>query len=720
MRFVILAFTVFISAFLLFQIQPLIAKYILPWFGGTAGVWSVALSFFQIVLLAGYAYAHVLNTRAKPLVQAIVHCAVLGGAALLLPIIPPESLKPTGAEDPMLHILLLLLVTVGLPFFALSATGPLLQAWFGRMYPGRSPYALYALSNVGSLLALLSYPFLFEPLWGRTDQAVNWSIGFGVFAVLCASMGFLSLRSSAAAPAEPLPETAPEAELAAAEKEGASGAVGDNTKLPVLRWILLPACGTMLLIAFTNHICVDVASIPFLWVVPLSIYLLSFILTFAHARWYPRMTFLGLTMMGGIGAALLFAFHVDFGLWPALATACISLFVLTMVCHGEVYRLRPSVKSLTKFYMCISLGGAIGGVSVALLSPLLFPIHLEYLISVVLTVLLVLVCHAKDQQSLLFQGRLKAAWVLCALAILGTLGIGGYAVHRDTSDAIYISRNFYGVFRVEQTHPQSENESIARILFSGNTNHGFQLLSANWADRPTSYYGTNSGLGMTMDVTADDGGRRIAVLGLGTGSVAVYGQSNDFIRFYEINPESKYIAEEYFFYLRRTEAEIDIVLGDARLSLEREEPQAYDILILDVFTSDSIPVHVLTREAFDLYNRHLAHDGVIVVNVSNRHLDMRPVLLHSARAHGWGIAGWVSPGNLSQATTPAHWMIMTRDQTFMQKLGKFVESLRQVWPRGEGDTGVWPASFGMPLDVYGGPVTKPWTDDYANLFSILK
>lgn len=720
MRFVILAFTVFVSAFLLFQIQPLIAKYILPWFGGTAGVWSVALSFFQIVLLAGYAYAHVLNTRAKPLVQAIIHCVVLGGAALLLPIIPPESFKPTGAEDPMLHILLLLLVTVGLPFFALSATGPLLQAWFGRMYPGRSPYALYALSNVGSLLALLSYPFLFEPLWGRTDQAVNWSIGFGVFAALCASVAILSSRAKATPAAAPLPEASPVAEASAAGSVGAADAPVAGATLPVLRWILLPACGTMLLIAFTNHICIDVASIPFLWVVPLSIYLLSFILTFAHARWYPRMVFLALAMLGAIGAVLLFAFHVDFPLWPALATACFSLFVLTMVCHGEVYRLRPDVRSLTKFYMCISLGGALGGVSVALLSPLLFPIHLEYLISVLLTVLLVLVGHAKDQQSPMFQGRLKAAWVLCALVVLGSIGVGSYGVYRDTSSAIYVSRNFYGVFRVEQTVPQTETESIARILFSGTTNHGFQLLSANWADRPTSYYGPNSGLGMTMDVTEKNGGRRIAVLGLGTGSVAVYGKANDFIRFYEINPESKYIAEEYFFYLRRTEAEIDIVLGDGRLSLERAEPQAYDIIVLDAFSSDSIPVHVLTQEAFDLYDKHLVHNGIILVNVSNRHLDIRPVLLHSARAQGWGIAGWISPGNLNQATTPAHWMILTRDQNFMQELGKLVESLRKIWPRGEGDTGTWPSTFGMPVDVYGGPEIQPWTDDYANMFSILK
>ncbi len=714
MRFVILAFTVFVSAFLLFQIQPLIAKYILPWFGGTAGVWSVALSFFQIVLLAGYAYAHVLNSRAKPLVQAIIHCAVLGGAALLLPIIPPETLKPTGAEDPMLHILLLLLVTVGLPFFALSATGPLLQAWFGRMYPRRSPYALYALSNVGSLLALLSYPFVFEPLWGRTDQAVNWSIGFGVFAVLCASVAFLSLRAKSVSPSAPVPEAG------IAETAATGDADADKARQPVLRWILLPACGTMLLIAFTNHICVDVASIPFLWVIPLSIYLLSFILTFAHARWYPRMSFLALAMLGAVAAALLFAFHVDFGLWPAIATACISLFVLTMVCHGEVYRLRPAVKSLTKFYMCISLGGAIGGVSVALLSPLLFPVHLEYLISVLLTVLLVMVCHARDEQSPMFQGRLKVAWAACAIIVFGILGVGGYGVHRDTSTAIYISRSFYGVFRVEQSEPETEDEAVMRVLLSGTTTHGFQVLAENWADRPTSYYGPNSGIGIVMEVTADQPNRRIGVLGLGTGSVAVYGKANDHIRFYEINPDAEYIAEEYFFYLRRTEAQYEVILGDARLSLESEEPQGFDILILDVFTSDSIPIHVVTREAFDLYNRHLKPNGVILVNVSNRHLDLRPVVRMSAMRTGLSVAGWSSKGSIREATTPADWMILTRNRETIEKLAVHVERLRQTWPRFEDDDGHWPGTLGMPMDVYGGSEIQPWTDDYANLFSILK
>lgn len=720
MRFVILAFTVFVSAFLLFQIQPLIAKYILPWFGGTAGVWSVALSFFQIVLLAGYAYAHVLNTRAKPLVQAIVHCAVLGGAALLLPIIPPESLKPTGAEDPMLHILLLLLVTVGLPFFALSATGPLLQAWFGRMYPGRSPYSLYALSNVGSLLALLSYPFLFEPMWGRTDQAVNWSIGFGVFAALCASVAFLSLRSKAAPAALPLSETTPGTGVAAEQSDSARDVAAGDAKQPVLRWILLPACGTMLLIAFTNHICVDVASIPFLWVLPLSIYLISFILTFAHARWYPRMAFLALSMLGAVAAAVLFTFHVDFPMWLAVATACLSLFTLTMVCHGEVYRIRPGIKTLTRFYMCISLGGAIGGVSVALLSPLLFPIHLEYLVSVLLTILLVLACHARDQHSPMFQGRLKVVWALGVLVIVGTLGLGGYAVHRDTSNAIYVSRNFYGVFRVVQTVPVEENETIVRILVSGTTTHGFQLLAEDWADRPTSYYGPNSGIGMTMHVAGNEGQRRIGVLGLGSGSIAVFGRAGDYMRFYEINPESKYIAEEYFFYLSRTEAMGDVVLGDARLALEREEAQEYDILVMDAFTSDSVPVHLLTQEAFDLYSRHLKPNGIILVNISNRHLDLRPVVRLSAMKHGFGVGGWSSTGNIGQATTPADWMILTRDTSFMGRLAEHVEKVRQVWPRFENDDGYWPRTFGSPMDVYGGPEIQPWTDDYANLFSIVR
>ncbi|MBZ0135790.1 MAG: fused MFS/spermidine synthase [Planctomycetes bacterium] len=710
------AATIFLSAFLLFQVQPLIARYILPWFGGTPGVWSVTLVFFQTVLLAGYAYAHVLHTRFRPLTQLIVHLAILALAGALLPIIPPEGMKPDGADDPTLQILLLLGVTVGLPYFALSSTGPLLQAWFARRYRGRSPYALYALSNVGSLLALLSYPFLFESMWGRTEQAVNWSWGFGVFGVGCAGvavMGFLASRQKEtdarptdAAPSPDQPE--------ASKTEQAGG----TTRRPLL-WVLLPACATALLLSFTNHLTVDVASVPLLWVLPLSIYLLTFIITFAGDRWYPRRLFLVLGMLGAAGAAAFDIFHADLSVYVTISVLSAALFLLCMICHGEVYRHRPDPAKLTSFYLCVSLGGALGGISVAIVAPLVFPLHLEYPFAVLLTIACVLAAHAKDARSPLFDGKPRWVWASLLFLTLCVTGMFGYSLYSTTDQVIATKRNFYGVFLVKEA-PEDSDLLWSRALVSGTTLHGQQVMEPGLQGFPTSYFGEHSGVGLTLK-TFPRRPRRIAVLGLGVGTIAAYAEAGDTIRFYEINPVSVEYAKEYFFYLENCQADVEVVLGDARLVLEREDPQQFDILVVDVFSSDSIPVHLITTEAFAVYHRHLKPDGVIAVNISNRYLDLSPVIRTSAESLGFFYAGWISARTHGGLTQAAQWVIATRNTNFMNAFAEVLEQNRQEFPReAEGDDGHWPKNFGMPLDMEKQPDFRPWTDDYSNIFKVIK
>jgi hypothetical protein len=735
-RFLVLAVTIFLSAFLLFQVQPLIAKYILPWFGGGSGVWSVALAFFQFVLLGGYGYAHLLNSRLKPKAQVIVHGVLLLVACVVLPIIPGDWLKPAPDDDPMLRILLLLFVTVGLPYFMLSATGPLLQAWFSRGFPGRSPYPLYALSNVGSLLALLSYPFIVEPLLGRYLQATSWSVGFGVFVTLCLVTGAVSLLKPAEPapappdPAPPAPEPTPAAspaepasirELAAAEKaaEEAADLARRAAREPVALWILLPACATMMLLSFTSQLCIDVASIPFLWVLPLSLYLITFIFTFAGERWYPRKVFLALMALAGPLSAAAFHWHADFSLALAIPGYLLLMFVLIAVCHGEVYRLRPAPQKLTKFYFCISLGGAIGGSLTAFVAPLAFPLHLEFHVAILLAMLLVLTGHGKDPGSFLFRGRAPMAWSLLILMVLTTLGLSVWGVYALTSKLLYVERNFYGVFRVEEA--ADEGAVPVRTLVSGSTIHGWQYMHREHLLRPTSYFGLNSGAGIALTSGDEGKARRVGVIGLGVGTLAAYGRPGDHFKFYEINPVSRDVAEEYFYYLRGSEATHEVVVGDGRLLLEAEAPQGFDVLVVDAFTSDSIPTHLLTTEAFALYVKHLKPDGVILLNITNRHLDLRPVVRQSALAHGLSFAGWQCPANLKAGTAASMWMICTRSAAFMAAFGKNLEQMQKEWPReGADDNGLWPRTLGMPLDVYGGPEIEPWTDDYSNLFQLFK
>jgi SAM-dependent methyltransferase len=632
--------TIFWGAFLLFLVQPLIAKFILPWFGGSPAVWTSCMLFFQVLLLGGYAYAHFSISRLLPRRQVMLHLALLVVALALLPITPGDHWKPLDSSNPTGRILLLLLACLGLPYLVLAATGPLFQAWFSESHPGVSPYRLYALSNVGSLLALVSYPFLVEPNLTRHAQAFWWSVGLGLFAALAAWCGWIVWQRAPAA-SRRAGATAPEE--------------GPREISPGVRalWFALPACGVVLLLAVTNKICQDIAVIPFLWVLPLSLYLLTFIICFDSPRWYWRPLWLpALGVALALVMWLMLGTHVvaptapwlkpvawllntadDLELFAEIAIYLGVLFVCCMVCHGEVYRLRPAARQLTGYYLSLSAGGACGGLFVALVAPAIFKNYFELHVGLFLVAALALVLLFRDPRSPLHQGRPVWAWVLLVLTLPAVGSTLYYDAVMTVKDAKELSRNFYGVLKVFESYPD-EPELHKITLQHGGTTHGLQFLSEHKRRLPSSYYTSSSGIGRLMKTCQPEGGRKIGVVGLGTGSLAVWGRRGDHIRFYEINAEVERIARQTFFYLADTAATTEVVLGDARLSLEREPDQHYDIIALDAFSSDAIPVHLLTREAFEIYLRHLKPEGVIAVHISNRYLDLEPIVMLLARHFG--------------------------------------------------------------------------------------
>ena len=681
------AFTIFAGAFLLFQVQPLIGKFILPWFGGTPAVWTISMLFFQTVLLAGYAYAHLITRFFRSRGQAIVHASLLLAALVLLPITPASTWKPTGAEDPTWRILRLLLFCLGLPYFVLSSTGPLMQEWFRRLNAGVSPYRLYALSNLGSLLALLSYPFIVEPALARKIQAVMWSWSFVLFAVLS---GLCAVRLWKANPST-LRSPAP-SELSGSDTENCSYGAR-------VLWMALSACAVVLLLAITNKICQDVAVIPFLWVLPLAIYLLSLVICFDRPGWYAREPF----TVAFVGAVILLYHLLSEGThYPLIIQITVyvgTLFICCMICHGELARLKPAARHLTAYYLSISAGGASGGFFVALLAPRIFNSYAELHWGLWICAVFIMICYARDRVTLLVIDRRWPVWpgILAGVLVLGCVLL--MESFRDRKNNLDVSRNFYGILRVYERNVGLPGEHCY-VMKSGGVVHGLQFSDPARALLPTMYYHENTGAALAFRHFAASGGRRIGVIGLGTGTLAAFGQTNDLMRFYEINPEVERLAETRFRYLAHSKAHIEVSLGDARLSLENEPSQNFDLFVIDAFTSDSIPVHLLTREAFELYLRHLKTDGVIVINISNVHLKLQPVVEKLAQHFKLNTADILfRDPNAPFWITASDWILLSRDegllnhQVFQERKSPPTQNLAAV-----------------PL----------WTDEYTSLFGILK
>jgi hypothetical protein len=673
------AATIFLSAFLLFQVQPLIAKIILPWFGGSAAVWSAAMLFFQLCLLAGYGYAHLLTKRFNAKGQMRVHATLLVISCALLPILPSPSWKPDAVGDPTARILLLLAATIGLPYFLLSSTSPLLQAWYVRRTGSSVPYRLFALSNFGSMLALVSFPFLVEPNLTSRHQAFSWSGVYVVFALLCATAAWLSREE---ATTSNVPVVTGEAGVAPGLWEK-------------LLWIALAACASTLLVAVTNHLSQNVAPIPLLWVLPLALYLLTFILAFESDRIYQRWIFLpwlapALAWMG----YLIYADSGNYHIKKMIPIFLAGLFFCCMMCHGELARRRPAPAYLTSFYLMISLGGAIGGIFVAIIAPRVFVTHLEVQVGLVVCAMLAVIA---------LWGIASHKWVVWpvrAVLLAGLIVYAGYLTReerRDREGPRLMVRNFYGALRIQDdTVGETYGE---RTLTNGTINHGSQLLDPSLQFTNTSYYGDSSGVGRALHMLQARGPIRYGVVGLGAGVLSNYGRAGDTSRIFEINPLVEKIAQNQFTFFPHSPADKMILMGDARLTMERLEPQNFDLLAVDAFSSDAIPIHLLTQEAMQLYARHLKPNGILALHISNRYLNLEPVCEGGAQflnRHAWTVADYGEGGEYLSSST---WVLVTADES-LPKSKQFVN-----------------AEISPSKSIKG---FRPWTDDYSNIVQILR
>ena len=665
----IYAATIFLSSFLLFLVQPLIARLILPWFGGSAAVWTTCMLFFQVLLLAGYAYAHgVARRRYEPL----VHSVLLVAAIATLPIMPAETWKPAGDAEPISRILLLLGATVGLPYFLLASTSPLVQAWFARARPSANPYRLFALSNLASLLALLGYPLVVEPYLSAREQVSAWSWLFGAFAVLCAALAWRTPRADA------------QASLAQA------------TQRPAARdfawWLALSATGSVMLLAVTNHLTQNVASVPLLWLVPLTLYLATFIIAFEGGAWYqPRYLWPVLLIALIAMAWLLVDTEYHYQLALQLGVFLAGLFVGCLFCHSELYRTRPAPAHLTAFYLTVSAGGALGGLLVAVVAPLVFTGYFE--LGAGLAALAVLA-------ALRFLSVGRVAYLTSLIVVLGVGACATYDGFRHQRDVIVAKRSFYGVLRVKEYGAAGEDSHLRRLVH-GTIMHGEQYMSAARRRTPTTYYTESSGIAAAIHAK-EDHPVRVGVIGLGTGTIAAYGRPGDVYRFYDIDANVVRIAREEFTFLADSRASVEIALGDARLTLEREPPQGFDVLAVDAFSSDAIPVHLITREALQTFLRHMKPDGVVAFHVSNRFLDLIPVVARLAKEldlQAALIADDPDDEDDTSFKSRSDWVLVSRDAAAL-KTPAIVEA------------GAAPAEDR--------PGWRTWTDDYSNLVQILK
>jgi hypothetical protein len=718
---VIYPLAIFLSAFLLFQVQPMLAKAILPWFGGTPAVWSTCMLFFQTLLLGGYLYAHGLATRVRPGKQVLIHLAVLASAVALLagqgfwwdiPLLPHGSLKPTGADLPAARLLFVLLLAVGLPYFVLSATGPLVQAWYSRAYPNRSPYWLYVLSNVGSLLALVSYPFLVEPGLKLTMQALSWSGLYLLFGLAMAGCALLLWRQCRGGQGE-VPAGPGAAQPAADRAGGCEAAPSTGARL---LWVALPAVASVMLLASTNQVCQEVAVIPFLWILPLTLYLLSFIFVFAGDRWYNRLVW-GI-ILGLATVFVCIALYEGIGLKipGQIAAYSLGLFAVCMVCHGELVRLKPSPRYLTAFYLSMSAGGALGGLFVSLIAPWIFSGFWELHLGLWLTwVLFALVIGREpaaedDRQDLLGRARVRAWRGIVGAAAIALGCVLVFHVASAYQEDAFTSRDFYGILRV-RTVGEGKAGTEAFRLYHGAIIHGEQYKSEERRSQPATYYCKTSGIALAAthfkDYLRERGqpeALRLGVLGLGVGTLAAFGKEGDTVRFYELNPQVTELssgANPTFTYLRDAKAAIEIVHGDGRISLERElaegHPQRFHILAADAFSSDSIPVHLLTLEAAQLYFQHLTPDGILALHISNRYLDLKSTVARLALELGKKAALIENAGD-DEGNWSSTWVLLTDNEQFLA-LPEIAVATSKEPPE---------------------PTANAWTDDYSNLVQAVK
>lgn len=751
------ALAIFLSAFLLFQVQLLLGKQILPIFGGAPAVWTSCLLVFQLLLLAGYAFAHGLAVKLSPRGQASVQLTLLCASLILLailsrlwpaPITPGTGWHPAMDADPTWLIVRFLLAAIGLPFFLLSTTSPLAQHWFAKRSPGRSPYRLYALSNLGSMLGLLSYPILVEPNLRLRAQAWVWTASYAAYAITFAACAFLARRASTRDAEDARPQ---ETRQAQEPPPGWSQSA---------LWVTFALCASVSLLATTNFICQEVAVIPFLWVLPLCLYLLSFILCFESDRWYRRAIFHTLFALAAGAVILMTLPNTNYSYIPQLAACCALLFASCMVCHGEAAQTRPHAAHLTQFFLCISSGGALGGIFVSLIAPRIFPNYWEYPLCILSCTALIFFVAMRDTSSWWYTGKVSLAVImLCGAALLtpsvlapvlpaaarvpvlerweiggallalatflylrersaGALNASHWPVRgaariclallaaglaipqkAEFSHVIARARNFYGVLSVVEVQP--ENYFALR---HGKIVHGFQFQDPPRRRLATGYFGVNSPANVVI-LNWPHHPMRVGLVGMGAGTLAAIGQPGDVFRFYEINPDVyrwSSGSKPYFTFLKDSLAQIEVVLGDARISLEQEaargQQQKFDVLVMDAFSSDAIPMHLLTREAFEVFAQHLrGPDSVVAVHISNRTLDLSPVVAGLAQEFGLHAVRSITISLQSYLWT-SDWILLSHDAASLD--------LAKLKPQE------------VPFPSRKEPIL--WTDNYSNLWRVLR
>jgi SAM-dependent methyltransferase len=660
------ALTIFLSAFLLLVVEPMAGKQLLPTLGGSSAVWTTCLVFFSVVLLLGYLYAHWISSFFDPRRQAVIHILILTLALLSLGI----HIRPTAAAvsyHPALTVFQVLTTVIGLPYLALSATTPLLTAWYAESFAGRSPYRLFALSNFASLLALISYPVLIEPQLTMKQQTGWWSAGFLVFAVLCGAIAWQGRNRRL--PPQP-------------EKVALTGH-------PEPFWFLLALGGGMMLTAITSHMSANIAAIPLLWVPPLALYLLTFILAFQGA-WRPlRQSMLRWVLVAV--ASMAYALRDIRTIVPIMVSIPLFLIGLFLVCfflHGELYARRPVTAGMTRFYLVVSTGGAAGTLLVGVIAPLVLRANYDLACTLVVVALIALAATWQDGWGL---RMIWMAGTVAAIVVVST------QIRQYDDDAVALMRNFYGTLRVRETHlpPQSDTD---RQLLNGTIEHGAEWFAPQFRGMPLTYYAPDSGLGLAMRLCCGAGSKRVGVIGLGTGTVAAYGDAGDVIRFYEINPLVERLARAWFTFLHDSPARIDVVLGDARLSLASEQPQHFNVIVVDAFSGDAIPVHLLTQEALALYRRNLQPDGVIVFHVSNQYINLEPVVAGLAADAGLEAVSVHSHGDEQNGYYYSDWILVTANQALL--------SQPEIVNNG----------FPTPLESN----VRLWTDNYSSVFPLLK
>lgn len=658
----------------MFAVEPMAAKRLLPALGGSSAVWIACLVFFQTMLLLGYLYAHWLGRRSSVQHAERTHIALLViASALLLLVGQPDLSRASG--HPLTAIFQALSLTIGLPFLLLASTSPLLQLWLAREENAGVPWRLFALSNAGSLLALLLYPTLIEPHLSLSTQRAAWGCGFALYAFLSLIVQ-LRIRGMGR-PASPAPVTPTETGTPASRRAK-------------LLWFLLPAVAAMQLCAVTSHLSQNIAAIPLLWVLPLGVYLLTFIVAFDAPRLYRRWLVVRLLVvfLAALGY-MLSKTDVSLPIQVSIGFFLTELFFACLFCHAETYALRPARPSeSTLFYLLIAAGGAAGSIFIGIGCPLLFDANYDVALAFLATAALALVVtwNSGWGQRLLWS---------VGTALLLTLAILLHIVYGRGS--LVEVRNFYGCLRVRQSYVPPQAGTV-RTLLHGTIEHGTQWFAPEFRRTPTTYYGTDSGVGLALRHCCGDRPRTLGVVGLGAGTLAVYGKPGDRLRFYEINAAVLPIAQNLFTYLRESGAQISYALGDARLSLSHEAPQHFDVLAIDAFSGDAIPVHLLTTQAMVVYRRQLAPGGILAFHVSNQYLDLVPVVAEIAESAGMQARVIESPTEAAIGEYRATWVLVTNNAAFWAQ-PPIAAVARPIPPR---------------------PDLRVWTDDYSSLLPILQ